>query len=570
MTTLDEIRDAISMEARENAAPIECVVQSAERMGALWKVFLKPFQMKEHLDESLEGAAVWWPGPPKGSADILSVVPDEWQINLRFASGPPPQGGGRLKIYRPQFLESLETLWQHPWWSRGGLETLNALGALIRQPHGAAVDPRRFPRLRRAQQNAFGLPQYDYGFLWGPPGTGKTTTIGMLVASYLLQFPKSRILLLSTTNVAVDEAIIAVDNALKDVSGAGELRKKCQRIGNHFLASRYADRRHLLPQVDEAALQKLVQLEATRPDPANVREYDVWKRRIEDARKAIRAKAKEILRNARLAAMTTTRAVFNAEDLREMAPYDLVIFDEASQVSVPHGIVLAPLGRSVVFAGDPEQLAPIVQSKSTYAVKWMGQSPFRYMNGDQPSTCFLNEQSRMAEPICRVVSNTFYDRELIVAERECVNPAWKQDRRLRNIPALGSDAVSIVNVPEDGVWSRQYGGPIRKWSADRLADLVATLVNETDDIAVLVPFRAQRSMIKRRLRDAGLSRISVSTVHRAQGSERGIRSSLTLWMAPPNSLWTNRSARGSSMSQSAVPRLGLSSCSPPAIGGIPS
>src|SRR5450759_4551015 len=97
MTTLEEIVDAISMEARENAAPIDCLVQSTEPMGALWKIWIEPFQMREHLDESLEGSAVWWAGPPTGSADILSVVPDEWQINVRFASARPPQTGGRLK-----------------------------------------------------------------------------------------------------------------------------------------------------------------------------------------------------------------------------------------------------------------------------------------------------------------------------------------------------------------------------------------------------------------------------------------------------------------------------------------
>lgn len=36
----------------------------------------------------------------------------------------------------------------------------------------------------------------------------------------------------------------------------------------------------------------------------------------------------------------------------------------------------------------------------------------------------------------------------------------------------------------------------------------------------MTPFRAQRSLIKAFLRNAGLSHVSVSTVHKAQGSER--------------------------------------------------
>jgi AAA domain len=189
-------------------------------------------------------------GPQKGSADVLSVVPEEWQINLRFATSRPPDPGGRLKIYRPQFLENLEELWNEERWAERCLNELHLLGSIVHQPRGPAIDPHLFPRLRRAQRDAFRLPQYDYGFLWGPPGTGKTTTLGMLVASYLLQFPNSRVLLLSTTNVAVDEALIAVDRALEEIPAGRELRRRCQRIGSHIVANRYLDRQHLLPAAD--------------------------------------------------------------------------------------------------------------------------------------------------------------------------------------------------------------------------------------------------------------------------------------------------------------------------------
>jgi hypothetical protein len=299
MTILEEIVDAVSMEARVNAKPIDCEVLRTRQVGALWEVWLAPLQMREHLDESLEGATLWWPGPPKGSADILSVVPDEWQINLRFASSPPPPPGGRLKIYSPQFLESLEMLWQDARWVKQCLRVQNALGGFENNCVGSEPHSPRFPWLRTAQQRTFGLTKFEHGFLWGPPGTGKTTTLGALVASYLVQFPRSRILLLSTTNVAVDQALLAVDDALQKIPQLPQdIRKTCQRIGSHFRAALYKDRRHLLPVVDEAALQRLVQLEASRPDPADTRAYDKWKTAVEQARKALRAKAKDILQNA--------------------------------------------------------------------------------------------------------------------------------------------------------------------------------------------------------------------------------------------------------------------------------
>jgi hypothetical protein len=267
------------------------------------------------------------------------------------------------------------------------------------------------------------------------------------------------------------------------------------------------------------AFQALIQTEANRPDPSNVALYDAWKRKVEDLRRLLRSNAKAVLERARLAAMTTTRAVFDSENLRSAAPFDLVVFDEASQVSLPHAIGLAPLGRAVMFAGDPKQLAPIVQSTSKHAVKWMGNSPFEYIHNDS-SRCFLNEQSRMAEPICRAVSQTFYHGKLVVAAKESADPDWHAERGLRDVPGIGKQALTIVDVPENGRWSRRFGGPLRKWSADRVVEIVAALIKAGDeDVVVLVPFRAQRSLIKTGLKNVGLNRIKVSTVHRAQGSQ---------------------------------------------------
>jgi hypothetical protein len=43
---------------------------------------------------------------------------------------------------------------------------------------------------------------------------------------------------------------------------------------------------------------------------------------------------------------------------------------------------------------------------------------------------------------------------------------------------------------------------------------------QPEDIIVLTPFRAQRALVRQFLDNAGLKRVAVSTVHRAQGSER--------------------------------------------------
>jgi len=78
----------------------------------------------------------------------------------------------------------------------------------------------RVKGLRPAQEAAFQLVGWDTSYLWGPPGTGKTSTVGWLLASYLWDRPTDRVLLLSTTNAAVDLAILSVDKAISEVFGA--------------------------------------------------------------------------------------------------------------------------------------------------------------------------------------------------------------------------------------------------------------------------------------------------------------------------------------------------------------
>src|SRR4029077_2422205 len=92
---------------------------------------------------------------------------------------------------------------------------------------------------------------------------------------------------------------------------------------------------------------------------------------------------------SRLAAMTPTRAVFTYDELATLGPYDLVVFDEASQVGLAHCLALAPLGSAAIFAGDPCQLAPIVTSSSADAREWLGRSAFYAMREKDPYTCLL-------------------------------------------------------------------------------------------------------------------------------------------------------------------------------------
>lgn len=524
-----EILSAIRDELSRSSRYIDFTVDQRWRDGNLWSIFVDlSVDNAKGLDESYEGSVAWWLAEPRnGAADVLSVIPENQQINLRFATTNPPDNGGVLRLYPPRYLEALLEVWTSNANAEQSSVWLEGIRSQNVYDHGSVPPLGSFSSVvRKNQAQAFDLMGWKAGFLWGPPGTGKTFTLGAMLAQHLVTFPTAKILLLSTTNTATDQALVAVDKALERVGRsnamAGEMRRLCKRVGQHFVASFYGGREHLLPVVDENLIRQLAQLEADRPDKSQLQAYANWKASEESLRAEVRRQAGQVLDKATLAAMTTTRAAFTFDQLLSRAPFDLIVFDEASQVSLAHALALSPLGNQVVFAGDPQQLAPIVQSNQPTTERWLGRSMFAEMNKHASSTCFLDEQSRMAEPICNVVSNCFYDGKLVVADDAQSDPEWRSERRLAHVPDLSDDAVFLDTIAAEGTWSQKYRGPIRYKSAERVRDLVHYLAAhvEESEILILTPFRAQRTLIRTFVERARYKRVKVSTVHRAQGSER--------------------------------------------------
>ncbi|MBC7728565.1 MAG: DNA2/NAM7 family helicase, partial [Microbacteriaceae bacterium] len=542
--SLAELRAALSAELAATPEYYDFKVLRTERDGVLWRVTLEPGYVYAEgqrpgaasaqalLDDSLDGAAAWWGAPVKGGASVLAVVVEDDQLVLQNASSPPPGPDGLIRLYPPRFLNALADAWWDTPWAERALACLPDLGQPQPLDEVPALSGAPFRWLRPAQRQALALVRHSSAFLWGPPGTGKTTTLGVLLAEYLDSRPHARVLLLSTTNQAVDLATLAVDKALE--KGRREhLRSTVQRLGTRFDAAAYAGREHLIPTHDRDLIARLARAEAARPASSrDASALKAWADRLAALRDELRASSLQVLRRCRLASMTTTRAAFTHKTLRELAhddepPFDLLVFDEASQVSLAHALALMPLGRARLFAGDPQQLSPVLRSTDRGARRWLGRSAFAEKPRQGPSVALLDEQSRMAGPISALVSDMFYEGALRVAADAAVRPDWRAARR-RALGEIAADThVHVHRLKTDGAWSAAERGPVRRESADAIASLVAAALASEEwqpqELIVLTPFRAQRALIRQRLRAGGVPEaVRVSTVHRAQGSEAAV------------------------------------------------
>jgi hypothetical protein len=542
---VDDVRQALSAELAATPEYYDFKVLRTEREGVLWRVTLEPGYVfaegqrpgmasaQALLDDSLDSAAAWWGAPVKGGASVLAVVAEDDQLLLQNASRPPPGPDGLIRLYPPRFLNALADAWWDTPWAERALACLPDLARPHTLDSGPPLTGAPFRWLRPTQRAALALVRHSSAFLWGPPGTGKTTTLGVLLAEYLATRPEARVLLLSTTNAAVDLATLAVDKALE--KGRREhCRAGVQRLGTRFDAAAYAGREHLIPTQDRALIARLAQAEAARPATASgdAAALKAWADRVAALRDALRASSQRLLRQCRMASMTTTRAALTLKTLRELAPggeppFDLLVFDEASQVSLAHALALMPLGRARLFAGDPQQLSPVLRSSDRGAQRWLGRSAFAEKPRAGPSVVLLDEQSRMAAPISALVSDMFYDGVLRVATDAAQQPGWRAARS-RPLGDIAADThVHVHRLQTDGAWSAAERGPVRAESAAEVARLVAAALAggawQPHELIVLTPFRAQRARIRQQLRACGVPEsLRVSTVHRAQGSEAAV------------------------------------------------
>ena len=303
--TADKILSALEGERTAAQRGLPFKVLSSRRQGNLVILAVEPMRdgrSSSALDNSLEGSRAVWYGQSSGRGEVVVVDPDKGEFALRFVQGPLPDADERVTLYPQDFITPLIELWQREPTKK------KAAAAQRRSEKEPAAETKALPAgfsiLRARQEQAVSLLLNRLGLLHGPPGTGKTFTVGGMIAYLLARFRNAKILVSGPTNTAVDSALIAADDWLTQI-GRDDLRQSMKRIGSRFDTQKFRGRDHLLAQgIYEASLE-ISMLELEEPSKNDIERYVAWKEKLEAARAKLKTDVAQIAASSRVVAITT-------------------------------------------------------------------------------------------------------------------------------------------------------------------------------------------------------------------------------------------------------------------------
>jgi len=356
--------------------------------------------------------------------------------------------------------------------------------------------------------------------LWGPPGTGKTTTIASAVLNWMKR--GKSVLIVCTSNAAVDVAMRAIiqqssvmehekilrmgqtlDPTVQGVTYQGKLI-----AANPALAAKTQKAQRRLQEIRELLANRNLQSDKRQQLFAEIDEKETtltaFNEQVKEALPGIDAKV--------LVAGCTLASMVLQPTFRKKG-FDVVIVDESSMAPLLFSLSASFLAKShIVYAGDPKQLPPIVQSKHSSALKWFGKNIYDWFDveskavSDPSDNDMLLRQYRMTNEIGSFVSRLMYG------------------GRLQNGVERNGTPVEFIDVGKQWQTTHYSVAEESYFHLSSIPIIHALQKREDfDELLLLTPFRPQRSLLSAIAFDLISQKTSLkasaSTIHRSQGAE---------------------------------------------------
>ncbi|XP_003399605.4 putative helicase mov-10-B.1 isoform X1 [Bombus terrestris] len=340
--------------------------------------------------------------------------------------------------------------------------------------------------------------------LFGPPGTGKTTTLIETIYQIRKQCKSKNILVCTPSNAAADE------------------------ITNRLLC--------LLPHKD------VFRMYATSKCCNNVDEKIYPNSNFIDDMVLYLPKKIFILKKIVITTLVTCMRLASLKLRNDHFSY--IFIDEASQSTELESLIplmvmnsknnTEALYAQIVIAGDPYQLGPLI--RCTKIQHLLGKSllerlmecePYQKVNNKYNSRYItkLIHNYRNQEAIIHTSNNLFYEKDLLCDKKE------NKHSIISNWTVLSRKTFPILFLVLKGEEVRTPNGSVyNETEITAVTNIIKILMRskfrnrkiEEEDIGIVTPFKQQKIMFKRSLNLHKLNNIAVGTVEIFQGQEKEI------------------------------------------------
>lgn len=201
--------------------------------------------------------------------------------------------------------------------------------------------------------------------------------------------------------------------------------------------------------------------------------------------------------------------------------FDTILFDEASQITVPLALMAMRKGKRFIFIGDQKQLPPVLLSRSVLSKNSM--SAFAALTSIAADhTVMLDETYRMNRWLTEWPSRNFYDGKLHSAGQN-------RDRQL-SLSSVTPRLAEVFDPTACAVFIPTLDRAARTRNY-RDAELVVEICEAAvvgglplSEIGIVSPYRAHgravRNLLTQRFGLAAARQVVADTVERMQGQER--------------------------------------------------